>query len=199
MSLRHAILGFLSIRPLSGYDLKRAFDSSVRHFWSADQAAIYRALAELERDGFVAHERVAQAARPDRKVHQLTGTGHAELLRWMQETTPMSQRREPLLVKLFFAGPLGPDAVRAIVDAELAQVEEELQAFTAYASGLEQRALTAGADERRMLLGPVITLTNGLQLGRAYRDWLATLAQHAASGTLTLDAMLDELRRQREG
>jgi DNA-binding PadR family transcriptional regulator len=66
MSLRQAILGFLSIRPLSGYDLKRTFDQSVRHFWSADQAAIYRMLGELEADGLVEYERIAQETRPDR-------------------------------------------------------------------------------------------------------------------------------------
>ena len=55
MSLRFAILGFLSVRPFSGYDLKRAFDQSVRHFWTADQAAIYRTLGELESKGLVEH------------------------------------------------------------------------------------------------------------------------------------------------
>ena len=33
MSLEYAILGFLNYRPLSGYDLKKVFDNSVRHFW----------------------------------------------------------------------------------------------------------------------------------------------------------------------
>ena len=38
MSLKHAILGFLSFKALSGYDLKKAFDNSVRHFWTANRA-----------------------------------------------------------------------------------------------------------------------------------------------------------------
>ena len=45
MSLDHAILGFLNYKPLSGYDLKKVFDSSVRHFWYADQSQIYRTLS----------------------------------------------------------------------------------------------------------------------------------------------------------
>ena len=36
MSLKHAILGFLSLQPMTGYDLKKAFDQSVRHFWPAN-------------------------------------------------------------------------------------------------------------------------------------------------------------------
>ena len=44
MSLDHAILGFLNYRRYSGYDLKKIFDKSVRHFWPADQSQIYLTL-----------------------------------------------------------------------------------------------------------------------------------------------------------
>ena len=47
MSLEYAILGFLNYLPLSGYDLKKMFDTSVQHFWPADQSQIYRTLARL--------------------------------------------------------------------------------------------------------------------------------------------------------
>jgi len=40
MSLQHAILGFLNYKSLTGYDLKKIFDTSVRHFWAADQSQI---------------------------------------------------------------------------------------------------------------------------------------------------------------
>ena len=47
MSLENGILGFLAIRPLSGYDLKKLFAYSASFFWPADQAQIYRALKKL--------------------------------------------------------------------------------------------------------------------------------------------------------
>ena len=53
MSLKHAILGFLSFKPLSGYDLKKAFDNSVRHFWPANQSQIYRTLSQMTDEGLV--------------------------------------------------------------------------------------------------------------------------------------------------
>ncbi|MCU0634977.1 MAG: PadR family transcriptional regulator, partial [Gemmatimonadaceae bacterium] len=81
---------------MSGYDLKRAFDTSVRHFWTADQAAIYRALADLEESGLVEHERIAQTARPDRKEFVTTSAGRAEFERWLAAPTPPVVRREPL-------------------------------------------------------------------------------------------------------
>ena len=47
MSLKHAILGFLSFKSLTGYGLKKAFDRSVQHFGPGNQSQIYRELAAL--------------------------------------------------------------------------------------------------------------------------------------------------------
>ena len=51
MALARIILGLLALAPMTGYDLKRHFDSSVRHFWWADKAQIYRTLATLVAGG----------------------------------------------------------------------------------------------------------------------------------------------------
>ena len=52
MSLKHAILGLLTIQPMTGYELKHeAFDTSIAHFWQADQSQIYRTLDRMESDG----------------------------------------------------------------------------------------------------------------------------------------------------
>jgi len=53
MALEHAILGFLDYGPMSGYDLKKTFDDSVNHFWTAQQSQIYRALKKMVGDGWV--------------------------------------------------------------------------------------------------------------------------------------------------
>ncbi len=75
MSLDHAILGFLNYHPYTGYDLKKIFDTSIRHFWPADQSQIYRTLARLEENGWAVMERIPQEDRPDRKVYHITEAG----------------------------------------------------------------------------------------------------------------------------
>ncbi len=80
MSLEHAILGFLNYHPYSGYDLKKIFDTSVQHFWPADQSQIYRTLNRLTEQGYAQVEKVDQENRPDRKVYHITADGRAELL-----------------------------------------------------------------------------------------------------------------------
>lgn len=196
MSLRHAILGFLSVKPMSGYDLKRHFDASVRHFWTADQAAIYRALGELDAERLVEHERVAQATRPDRKVYQLTEAGRAALDEWLATPASPVARREPLLVKLFFAGRLPPEALRRLLEAELAQVEAELAGYRGIVGAIA--AATEPVPEATNL-GPLITLENGARSAVAQRDWLLALLDRLRTGTLTvadvgraLEVLLDQ-------
>lgn len=72
MSLESAILGSLNYHPYSGYDLKKIFDTSVRHFWHADQSQLYRTLGCLAEQGLLELEKVAQEDRPHRKVYQIT-------------------------------------------------------------------------------------------------------------------------------
>lgn len=115
MELRQAILGLLSIRPMSGYDLGRAFAGSVAHFWYADQSQIYRTLDRLAADGAIETERIRQQSQPDRKVHSLTDTGRQELEDWLVSPLEPERPKEPFLARLFFAQPLGPDGVEKLL------------------------------------------------------------------------------------
>ena len=190
MSLRYTILGFLSIQPLTGYDLKRYFDASVRHFWSADQAAIYRTLGDLTAEGLVEQERVPQTTRPDRKVYHLTPSGLSALDAWLGTPAPSVARRDPLLVKLFFAGRIDPERLRQVLESELHAVEAELQGFGEIVASIRA---DPGSTDEATLVGPLITLTNGVSAGVAQRDWLRGLLQRQADGSLTADALLTEL------
>jgi DNA-binding PadR family transcriptional regulator len=48
---RFAVLGFLTIRPLSRYDMKVTIQSSIRNFWSGSAGQLYPALRELSSEG----------------------------------------------------------------------------------------------------------------------------------------------------
>ena len=113
MSLDYAILGFLSYHPSSGYDLKRIFDTSVRHFWPADQSQIYRTLSRLMKLGWVEMEKIEQEDRPDRKVYDITPAGRQELLRWLAGPPPLSGPRSAPLIQVFFSGQLSDAEVLA--------------------------------------------------------------------------------------
>src|SRR5512139_3056599 len=111
MSLEFAILGFLNYHPYTGYDLKKIFDTSIRHFWPADQSQIYRTLARLTEQGFAEMEKVPQEDRPDRKVYHITDAGRAELFNWVAAPPPLDEPRSAALIQVFFAGQLSDDQI----------------------------------------------------------------------------------------
>lgn len=173
MQLRHAILGLLDVAPQSGYDLGRAFERSVAHFWHADQSQVYRTLDRLEADGAITTETIPQQGKPDRRVHSLTDAGRDEFTDWLRAPLEHLKPKEPFLARLFFAAPLGVDGVIALLDEREAAIR----------AGLDQlRALpTAEGD-----LGAVLrmaTLDAGIAQGEAELNWLqATRRRVIAQG-----------------
>lgn len=116
MKLRYAVLGLLSLEPQSGYDLGRAFAGSVAHFWYADQSQIYRLLDNLDAEGAITTEVIRKNGRPDRRVHSLTDTGREELDAWLRSPLDVQRPKNAFLARLFFAGSLGPEHVRRLLD-----------------------------------------------------------------------------------
>ncbi len=102
MSLKHALLGILSFEPMTGYEVKQFFDSSVQHFWNAELSQIYPTLKALEESGFVDMRVEVQQNRPNRKIYAITDEGRAELQRWARDAQPPADVRDPFLIKIFF-------------------------------------------------------------------------------------------------
>lgn len=177
MTLRHAILGFLSVAPSTGYDLKSYFDGSVRQFWTADQAQIYRVLTQLAEDELVTIEVIPQSDRPDRKLHHLTPAGTEELGRWLASPLDSHTVREPFLLRLFFAGRLGPDGVADLIDARTAAAEQQF----AVLSAIRSASGPPGVDIERMLR--LATLDNGIRHTQTEIDWLADLRRSVTALT----------------
>ena len=75
MSIRHAILGFLSWQSFSGYDLKKMFSDSTALYWSGNNNQIYTTLVQLREEGLVEQEVQYQASLPAKKKLQSDGKG----------------------------------------------------------------------------------------------------------------------------
>lgn len=106
MSLSHSILGFLSYGSMTGYDLAKAFGSSVRFFWYAQTSQIYLELNKLEKKEFVTCEIIIQTEKPSKKLYSITPEGKEEFLRWLsQENNEFTKgNKNAFLMKVFFSG-----------------------------------------------------------------------------------------------
>ena len=106
MALDHILLGLLR-EPSTGYDLKKLFDSSLAHFWAAEQSQIYTTLARLEKEGLVESHEAPSLRGPKRRVYSLTATGHTALRNWLLGGPEIADLRFPYLAQVFMLDELG--------------------------------------------------------------------------------------------
>jgi PadR family transcriptional regulator, regulatory protein AphA len=169
MSLDYAILGFLSYHPYSGYDLKKIFDSTVQHFWQADQSQIYRTLARLTEQGLVEMEKIAQTDRPDRKVYHITDPGRKELLNWLSALPPMQENRSAPLVQVFFIGKLPDEDILAKFEHFAGLMREILARYDQIPAQIETRAPEISSPRERYFW--LLTLDLGIRTMQANLEW----------------------------
>ena len=169
MSLKHAILGFLSYQPFSGYDLKKAFDSSVRHFWPANQSQIYRTLAQMTDEGLVEMEVIEREERLDMKIYSITKAGRAELHNWLATPLPERDTREPFLIQVFFGGKLSDEELLNLLQHEKKIAEEGLLAYKGIYQATTAQPNTV--DPRTFYLN-MLTLEYGIKANQALIEWL---------------------------
>ncbi len=110
MSLSYGILGFLNYNPMSGYDLVKAFESSLAFFWHAQNSHIYLELKKLEKNGYIDGETVIQSERPNKRIFSITGAGREAFMHWLAEGADENtlQFKSAFLMKIFFGGNLPP-------------------------------------------------------------------------------------------
>lgn len=129
MSLQHLILGLLKYGGMSGYDLNKAFQSSVTHFWETDQSLIYRALYKLHDAGWVETEVVNQDGVPDKKLYRLTNSGKQEFENWLRTPITMPGFHEAWLGQLFFAAGLDKAELGRLLESRIVQLKEILARY----------------------------------------------------------------------
>lgn len=183
MSLKHAILGFLSFQSLSGYDLKKAFDGSVQHFWPANQSQIYRTLAALKKEGFVTQEVVEREDRLDKKLYHITEGGREELHQWLATPLPPDNIRIPFLIQLYFGGKLTDEEILGLLIHEIEAVTERLEGFKEMYQ-MYQGQIETHSQPRAFFLS-VLTLEFGLYTDIIFLEWLQSVAQRVEAGDYT--------------
>ncbi|HPJ22652.1 MAG TPA: helix-turn-helix transcriptional regulator [Clostridia bacterium] len=125
MSLKHTILGFLSWRPLTGYELKKYFTETEFIPWSGNNNQIYKTLVELDKEGLVTKEVIQQENYPARKVYHITEAGKSELNDWAKSKPDVPQTKSTFLIQLAWSDGLEKAEIERMID--LYQYEIEMQ------------------------------------------------------------------------
>lgn len=160
-----AVLGILSLEPMSGYDIRGFVEDSINFFWQESYGQIYPALKRLHARRLVTKKKATQSKGPARYVYSITAKGRAVLAEWLATEPDSEPVRIELLLKLFFGAMGSPrDQIRN-VESLMARQRSRLVQFK-----VAERELREHTDDssHRYLYS---TLRYGQLIARARVTW----------------------------
>ena len=160
----YAILGLVAGGPMSGHRLSSTADRSIAHFWSIPRSLVYRELVRLEHLGYLSATDIAQPKLPDKREYELTDSGRAELMRWLnQPDFERGRSKDGFLVKFFFGRLMDAASRERLLGQYRQQAESYLEDLRAIADKLEGRPEAAF---------PRLTALRGIRAAEGQLVWL---------------------------
>jgi PadR family transcriptional regulator, regulatory protein AphA len=142
VSIEYAILGFLSWKPFTGYELKKIFADALSFHWSGNNNQIYGSLVELHKGGAVSIELQQQEKHPTKKLYTITDKGREELRAWLLTEPELPAFRSLAHIQLAWAECLTDEEL----DGLLAAYERQLSDQAVMCRESMRRASAAGED-----------------------------------------------------
>ena len=177
MALQHAIMTALLEDEMSGYELARAFDSSLGFFWRASHQQIYQELKKLSDKGMLEKEVVPQAGKPNKIVYSLTEAGRTAMDQWVYQESKVQEGKDDLFVKLYNLSSANTPHLVMELEQRRESVMQRLYLYEKIRRGhyLEPKTLPL---RRR---GVYLALAWGIQSSEQFLQWCDTALQMLSS------------------
>ena len=130
MSVRHALLAFLSESPKYGLQLRQEFEESTGQVWPLNVGQVYSTLQRLERDELIESDDRGEEAGPQ-KVFHITEAGKKELDTWLSTPPDMTEPpRDELVIKVLAALRVPDVSVHDVIQVHRRYLVELMQQWT---------------------------------------------------------------------
>ena len=180
-SLSYAILALLAAKPQSGYDISRQMKPPLGVLWQAKHGQIYPELARLVKAGLVELSRVDARSGPPRRVHSITGSGRAELARWIVKAPQARPANDELVVKVYALRRVSADAAAALLRSQIEAHDHRLAALEHLHSALEARISRQSAFDSPSF-GEYAALRRAIGVEREQAAWCRWLLEEVDAG-----------------
>lgn len=159
------ILGLLSHEELTGYEIKKRMDTTLKYFWSASYGSIYPALGDLAARGLVTKREDTENKRK-KLIYTITDDGRKYLKEWLALPVEKDELRYETLLKLFFGNEQGIAQALLHIDAFEEKIQKELP-YLLEAEKVLKDCLDHDTAHKYYLL----TVTFGIKTYYTYLEW----------------------------
>ncbi len=159
------ILGLLSHDDLTGYDIKKQIDGSIRFFWKGSFGSIYPALSELEKEGSIRRLKNNENGGREKITYSITERGKEILRAWVRDEKVSNDLKYETLMKLFFGGVESKETSLRNIELFEEQIKTDLKVLQTYKANLEKVL----DEEDHMYF--YLTVLFGIDTYEAYLKW----------------------------
>jgi DNA-binding PadR family transcriptional regulator len=149
----YLLLGLLSVRSWTGYELTQQIRHSLEHVWPSSEANIYREQHRLVRDGLATVAAEPAGAARTRKRYRITPAGRQALREWLASPPAPPSLEVEAMVRAWFADAGTPQdlaaALRQTAADTRASLDRVVEVFGRYLAG-------AGAFPERAHLNALV-------------------------------------------
>lgn len=128
-SSAQALLGLLTIEPMSGYELRQIVRQSIGHMWSESYGQIYPNLKRLAAEGLITGRTEKHKGKPDKHTYSITAKGRERLKQWLALPPQPEVPRNELLLKIFFGAQTSPQILMGYLEKMLEEHRALLEKF----------------------------------------------------------------------
>ncbi len=160
----YVILGILSLRPGSGYDIKKTIEYGIGYFYKVSNGQVYPVLKKLMDENHVTCLIQKNEGKPDRKTYTITESGLRVFKNWLE--TPAFANDGEMLLKLYF-GSIEPIKYNIELLTHIKEVKVKQQ--VAYEEIADRFDTAARAHLSNYY--SYFTLRFGQIMTQAYIDW----------------------------
>lgn len=122
---QYAILGLLSKRAYSGYEMKEKINKIAHFHWAESNAQLYPMLKQLEQEGKVSSQIDLSSGARQKRIYQITDLGIESLKNWLLQPVQQPQYREELVLKVALGEHLPKEKLLAHLHDYIIQLEEK--------------------------------------------------------------------------
>ena len=170
------ILGLLSHEDLTGYEIKKRMDTTLKYFWSASYGSIYPSLNDLVNRG-LATKREDTDSKRNKLIYTITENGRDYLKKWLSLPIEKDELRYETLLKLFFGSENGEEQALIHIEAFEKKIEEELP-YLLHAETILNKVLNEDIAHKYYLL----TVKFGIKTYQTYLEWCKEAKKLLAGG-----------------
>jgi PadR family transcriptional regulator AphA len=163
---KFALLGMLTLKPMSGYELRSLIAESIGYFWSESYGQIYPTLKQLKREKLIRKVKDPHVSGRERQTYAITDQGTEALREWLALPPYSPPARSELLLKVFF----GPETDNSSIRQHVLDLRTEESLHLSQYAGVEE-SLRRNHPKHPGLPYWLMTLRFGQKRSQAMVEW----------------------------